>query len=204
MTGQVAVTGPDADPALMRLVADRALCYPYQAWFYGDSIGFEGLLAATDLLGDRRYADFAHGFLRGWAARDEPRRPDDNTAPGHALCALAAERDDRQLRDAAERLGGYLAGRRRIEGVSVTFEDARRSVREPYGDVALDGPGRRILADPGPGIYVDCLHFDPPLFAHLARLTGDRRWAVRAVEEALGYERLLRDEATGLYHHFWL
>lgn len=204
MIGRATTPAPDAEPALLRLVADRALRYPYQAWFYGDSIGFEGLLAATVLLGDRRYADFAHGYLRGWAARDEPRRPDDNTAPGHALCTLAAERDDRLLRDAAVRLGEYLAARRRVEDVSITFEDARRSVREPYGDVPLDASGRRILADPGPGVYVDCLHFDPPLFAHLARLTGDRQWAVRAVEEALGYRRLLQDDATGLYHHFWL
>ncbi len=194
----------DMDRALLREVAERLMRHPFQAWFYGDSIGFEGLLAASALLGDPRYADFAHGFLRGWAARDEPRRPDDNTAPGHVLCALAVERDDAALRDAALRLATHLAGRRRIEGVSVTFEDARRSVREPYGGVALDAAGRRLLEDPGPGIYVDCAHFDPPFLAHLARVTGDEAWARRAIEEALGYGRLLRDEGTGLYHHFWL
>lgn len=195
---------PDADPALLRSVAERALRHPYQAWFYGDSIGFEGLLAASELLADRGFADFVHGFLRGWAARDEPRRPDDNTAAGHALCAVAMERDDPQLRAAAERLGRYLGGRRRIDGVSVTFEDARRSVREPYGGEGLDSEGRRILADSGAGIYVDCLHFDPPFFAHLGRLTGDRAWLDLAVTEALGHGRLLRDDGTGLYHHFWL
>ncbi len=76
------------DRALLREVAERLMRHPFQAWFYGDSIGFEGLLAASALLGDPRYADFAHGFLRGWAARDEPRRPDDNTAPGHVLFRL--------------------------------------------------------------------------------------------------------------------
>lgn len=72
-------------------------------------------------------------FLRGWAARDEPRRPDDNTAPGHILCGIAERTGDRLLLDAARRLADHLAQRRRIAGVTVTFEDARRSLREPYG-----------------------------------------------------------------------
>ena len=191
-------------PERLRLVAERLLRHPYQAWFYGDSIGFEGLLAASELLGDPAYRDFAHGFLRGWAARDEPRRPDDNTAPGHALCTVAEETGDAELRAAAERLGTYLAARRRIAGVAVTFEDARRSVRAPYGSLGLAPVDAAILADPGAGIYVDCLHFDPPFEAHLARLTGDVAWATRALAEADGYDSLLRDPATCLYHHFWL
>ena len=192
------------DPERLRLVAQRLLRHRYQAWFYGDSIGFEGLLAASALLGDPAYRDFAHGFLRGWAARDEPRRPDDNTAPGHAMCAIAEATDDAELRAAGERLGSYLAARRRVDGVAITFEDARRSLRVPYGDVPLPARDRALLADPGAGIYVDCLHFDPPFDAHLARLTGDEGWATRALSEAEGYAHLLRDPRTHLYHHFWL
>ena len=197
------MTGAGARDRLER-AADRLLGYPFQAWFYGDSIGFEGLLAADDLLGGDRYSTFAHGFLRGWAARDRQYRPDDNTAPGHVLCGLAERTGDRALRDAALGLGEHLAARRRIGGVSVTFEDARRSLREPYGPVSPTDAERALIADPGAGIYVDCLHFDPPFFAHLARLTGEPAWAGLAVEEALGYVRLLEDPGTGLYRHFWL
>ena len=197
------MTGAGARDRLER-AADRLLGYPFQAWFYGDSIGFEGLLAADDLLGGDRYSTFAHGFLRGWAARDRQYRPDDNTAPGHVLCGLAERTGDRALRDAALRLGEHLAARRRIGGVSVTFEDARRSLREPYGPVPPTDAERALIADPGAGIYVDCLHFDPPFFAHLARLTGEPAWAGLAVEEALGYGRLLADPGSGLYRHFWL
>lgn len=190
--------------AILRLAAERLVAHPFQAWFYGDSIGFEGLLAASRLLGERRYRDFVHGFLRGWAARDLPRRPDDNTAPGHALCSVAIEVGDVLLRGAAERLAEHLAARRRVAGTAITFEDARRSVRVPYGELVLSAQDQAILADPGAGIYVDCLHFDPPFYAHLARLTDDDAWAVRAVEEAAGYGTLLADPDTGLYHHFWL
>ncbi len=188
----------------LQRAADRLVAYPFEAWFYGDSIGFEGLLAASELLGVERYAAFARGFLRGWAARDRPYRPDDNTAPGHVLCIVAEQTGDRLLRDAAVRLAEHLAGRRRVESVSVTFEDARRSLREPYGPVRPSADELALVASPGAGIYVDCLHFDPPFFAHVARLTGDAAWAARAVEEALGYGRLLADRETGLYFHFWL
>lgn len=203
MSGEVAAFGAD-ELARLRRAADRLVAHPFQAWFYGDSIGFEGLIAASVLLGDGRYADFVHGFLRGWAARDRPFRPDDNTAPGHVLCAVAERTGDGHLREAGVRLAGHLSGRRRIHGVSVTFEDASRSLREPYGPVPSGEDDRALVADPGAGIYVDCLHFDPPFLAHLARLAGDSGWAERAVEEALGYGRLLADPATGLYRHFWL
>jgi unsaturated rhamnogalacturonyl hydrolase len=189
---------------IVRAIADRLVRYPWQGWFYGDSIGFEGLVAASELLGDERFAAFAHGFLRGWATRDRPSRPDDNTAPGHLACLLAERHEDDELRAALVRLATELAGRRRVARTAITFEDARRSLREPYGDARLSDDERRLLDDPGAGIYVDCLHFDPPFYAALARLTGDRAWARRAVEEALGYGDLLADPATGLYHHFWL
>jgi unsaturated rhamnogalacturonyl hydrolase len=156
------------------------------------------------LLDDPRYAAFARGFFRGWAARDRPYRAYDNTAPGHVLCRIAADRDDRELRDAAIRLGEHLAGRRQIDGVSITVEDARRSLREPYGPVPPSAADLELAERPGAAIYADCLHLDPPFFAHLAQVTGDTAWAARAIEEALGYGHLLVDPTTGLYRHFWL
>lgn len=189
---------------VLAAAAERLLRHPFQAWFFGDSIGFEGLLAASELLGTRRYRDFAHGFLRGWAARDEPRRPDDNTAPGHVLCELAFDEDDATLRDAALRLARHLGGRRRVKGASVTFEDTRRSLRQPYSGEVLSIEELDLLTDPGAGIYVDCLHFDAPFFARLAALDPTGDWPARAVEEARGQVALLQDPGSGLFAHFWL
>ena len=195
--------GPSVE-ARLRAAAERLLRYHFEAWFYGDSIGFEGLLAASELLADARYRDFAHGFLRGWAARDEPRRADDNTTPGLVLCQLAGDRGDVALLDAARRLATHLAARRRIKGVAVTFEDARRSLREPYGGATSSAPDREILAAPGAGVYVDCLHFDPPFYAAFASAADDPAWSRRAVEEAAGYVALLQDPEGGMFAHFWL
>lgn len=195
--------GPHLE-ARLRAAAERLLAYDFKPWFYGDSVGFEGLVAASWLLDDRRYIDFARAFLRSWAMYDEPRGSDDNTAPGMVLCELAADFDDETLAGAAERLARYLAHRRHVAGAPVTFEDARRSLREPYGEGTLNDADRALLADPGAGIYVDCLHFDPPFFAAMADLSGADEWMSRAVRVASGYVSLLQDRDTGLFHHFWL
>lgn len=194
----------DAVEARLRAAATRLQAYDFKPWFYGDSIGFEGLVAASWLLDDARYRDFAHSFLLRWAVADEPPGPDDNTAPGLVLCRLAADDDDETLAAAAERLARFLDGRRQVAGAPVTFEDARRSLREPYGEGALDAADQALLADPGPGIYVDCLHFDPPFLAALADLRGEPERRSQAVAAAAGYVTLLQDEASGLFHHFWL
>lgn len=194
--------GPDV-VARLRAAADRLAAYPFKPWFYGDSIGFEGLLEASTVLGDASYRDFAAGFITDWAARRQ-RDPDDNTAPGRVMCELAADARGDELTTAAVRLAEELLERRRIDGCAVTFEDAGRSLREPYGDLALDTEDRALLADPGAGIYLDCLHFDPPFYSALGTLLGDQRWFERAVEEAIGYVRLLQDPGSGLFHHFWL
>lgn len=203
MTPARLALGKDAESRL-KAAAERLLAYDFEPWFYGDSIGFEGLVVASWLLDDRRYVDHARAVLTSWALHDEPRGPDDNTAPGLVLCELAEDDDDGTLAGAAERLARYLDRRRRVRGAPVTFEDARRSLREPYGEGALDAADRALLADPGAGIYVDCLHFDPPFLAALADLGGRKPWRTRAVEAALGYVALLQDPATGLFHHFWL
>jgi unsaturated rhamnogalacturonyl hydrolase len=187
----------------LELAAERLLAQPWQCWFYGDSIGFEGLLAASALLGSSKYASFARGFLRAWAVRDEPRRDHDNTAPGLVLCRLG-ESGDEVLRDAAFRLADHLTRKRRINGAPVTFEDSSWALIAPYGNVSLSEADEALLADPGAGIYVDCLHFGPPFLASLGRLAQDPAWSKRAIEEALGYTKLLADPATGLFRHFWL
>ncbi len=61
-----------------------------------------------------------------------------------------------------------------------------------------------LLDDPGPGIFVDCLHFDGPFFAHLGALTKDQRLLDIAAEQTLAMIALLQDPASGIFSHFWL
>lgn len=186
----------------LRAAADRLLDLPYAAWHFGDSVAFEAMLDASRALGDRGYAEFARGFVRAWEATRTGHRPLDCTAPGLALCTIAAETGDGAVRGAAIALAEYLTRRPRIRGVFQTWATA--PLREPYGPVALDAAGRALLADPGPGVFLDCLHFDPPFFAGLGTLTGDRDWLDLAVQQAVGYVELLQDPSSGLFRHFYL
>lgn len=186
----------------LRAVAGTLVTLPYEAWHFGDSVAFEGMVEASDALDDPRYASFAHGFARGWAASRETFVPLDCTAAGAVICRLAERAGDRDLLAVATGLAEYLADRRRIDGVFATWESS--PLREPYGGGGLDADGRRLLAAPPAGVFLDCLHFDPPFFAALARSTGEDRWAELALDQALGYVRMLQDEASGLFHHFHL
>ena len=187
----------------LRAAADVLARLEFAGWFYGDSIGFEGLLAASAVLGDARYGAYAHGFLRGWATRAEPYRELDNTAPGRALCLVAQAEQDQPLFEAGRRLAAYLVSRPTIGGgVHPSF--SRAPLREPYGGSRLSTAEMRLMDDPGAGVYVDCLHFDPPFLAHLGRALDDQPLLDAGVTQALGYVRLLQDPGTGLFHHFWL
>jgi unsaturated rhamnogalacturonyl hydrolase len=185
----------------MRHAADALMRYPFPVWHYGDSIGFEGLLAASQLLGDERYASWVHGALKGWAARRSPFREIDNTAAGHVLCEVAERWSDAHLLAAAGELADYLLSRRSVKGAFVSFE--RAPLRLPYGGATLTAEEVLLVKDPGPGIFVDCMHFDLPFFAHLGTLTGNQALVQTALDQALAYIDLLQDE-TGLFWHFWL
>ncbi|CCO46268.1 putative Glycosyl hydrolase [Vibrio nigripulchritudo SOn1] len=185
-------------------VADRLLEHPFQGWFYGDSVGFEGLLAASDYLGDNRWSDFTWGFFRGWATRRTPFQLDDNTAPGHIMCSIIERKKDENLKQAIIDLAHHLSQRRNIDGVPVTFEDTLRSLRQPYGGVPLSEEQQKQMLNPGAGIWLDCMHFDPPFYAHLSHIDPSGNWGERAVREILGYRQFLFNPELGLYRHYWL
>jgi unsaturated rhamnogalacturonyl hydrolase len=180
--------------------ADVLSRYPFRVWGYGDSIGFEGLLAATELLAEPRYEAFVYGMAKGWVARSEPFVELDNTAPGHALCLSSAHRDAAVLA-ALERLAAFLVERPLIEECFQTFKVA--PLKEPFGDAGLTPHERRLMADPGPGVFVDCLHFDAPFLTHLGRITDNPALVECGVKQARAMVRLLQD-SSGIFSHFYL
>ena len=181
--------------------ADLLLGYPFRVWHYGESVGLEGLLAAAGLLGRPGLAGWVHGLVRGWAARRRPFAEIDNTLPGKVLCRLAEQHADDLLLDAALDAAAHLRERRTMHGVALPFE--RAPLREPFGGPALDGAGRALLADPGPGIFVDCLHFDPPFLVHLGALTGSAELIDAGANQAMALVELLQDD-SGAFWHFYL
>jgi unsaturated rhamnogalacturonyl hydrolase len=187
----------------LRQAADTLITLPYEAWHFGDSVAFEAMIAASEVIGDERYRAFAHGFVRAWEASRDGYRPLDCTAAGLAICRLYEWTGDPLLLQAAIGLARYLTDTRRlVRGVYNTWE--RSPLRHPYGPVALPPQEAALVSDPGAGVFVDCLHFDPPFLTALGQVTGDPRWTELGLSQAVGYVDLLQDSRTGLFHHFYL
>ena len=185
----------------LALVARSLTRYPFLVWHYGDSIGLEGLLAGADLLDDPSLEAWVHGLSKGWIPRARPYREIDNTAPGHAILQTFERVDDPALLEAATQLADYLRRRRSLRGAYVSFEQA--PLRLPYGGALLPADEQGLIDDPGAGIFVDCLHFDPPFFAHLGALRNNTELIDLAADQATAYVDLLQ-HPDGLFSHFWL
>jgi unsaturated rhamnogalacturonyl hydrolase len=117
------------------------------------------------------------------------------------MCLAFERTSDESILESARELAGFLTRRPTLEGAFVSFGEA--PLRKPHGGEMLSADEERLRRSPGPGVFVDCLHFDPPFFAHLGALSDDRSLVDAAAEQGLAYTRLLQDE-TGLFWHFWL
>ena len=185
----------------LRAAAELLVEYPFRVWHYGESTGLEGLVGAGRLLGEPRYEAWVHGLLRGWAARRRPFAEIDNTLPGKVLCELAARHGDELLVEAALDAAEHLVARRTLRGVALPFE--RAPLQEPFGGGALGAADLGLLDDPGPGVFVDPLHFDPPFLVRLGRMVGAPELVDAGAAQALALTDLLQD-GSGLFWHFFL
>jgi unsaturated rhamnogalacturonyl hydrolase len=196
-----ATTAPKALSEVLVAVAEGLVQMPYKTWMFGDSVAFEGMLAASRVLKDDRWLQFARGFIRAWATRAKPYVRLDCTAPGLAMCEIYRATGDPLALDGALELASYLVSRPRIGGVFATWE--RSPLQQPYGPALLSEKELALLANPPAGVFIDCLHFDPPFFAALGSVTSVSKWADEGAEQAIGYVRLLQT-SSGLFDHFVL
>ena len=160
--------------------AELLLRHPWKVWFWGDSIGLEGLLDASEWLGERKYEAFVYGLMKAWLARSHPPRQFDYTAPGVALLRLYECFADPALLLAAKDHAEYLAAFRQTEqGAYVRWEnpdfDLPPELPAANARVTQRAAQRADAAASGPCLFVDNMHFDGPFFAKLSSVTGDKR-----------------------------
>ncbi|MCW5980417.1 MAG: glycoside hydrolase family 88 protein [Bryobacteraceae bacterium] len=189
--------------------ADRLLAYPWKVWFWGDSIGLEGLLDASALTGSREYQGYVYGLLKGWTAREASRSAFDYTAPGVALLRVFELTGDESMIEAARRHASYMSGfRRTAAGAFVRYENAAIELPPvlPAGHPDAEAARRNHskVSDGGPCVFVDSVHFDGPFFAKLYQVTGESRYRDLALANILPQIELLYDRNERLFHHFWI
>jgi len=189
--------------------ADLLLSHPWKVWFWGDSIGLEGLLDATELTGNERYSSYVYGLFKGWIAREQFRSVFDYTAPGVALLRVFAKTGDVTLLEAAKRHAAYMSAFRKTKsGAAMRYENAAFELPpelpqdhpdfETWQDLAPD------VKDGGPCVFVDSVHFDAPLFSSLYAVTREESYRQLALDNVLSQIDLLYDPEDGLFHHFWI
>jgi unsaturated rhamnogalacturonyl hydrolase len=194
---------------ITRIAADLLLTYPWKLWFWGDSIGLEGLLDATELTGDQKYLGFVQGLFKGWIARERHRSEFDYTAPGVALLRTYEESGDAALLHAAERHAEYLAAfRKTTGGAYVRYENAAielpPELPADHPDFLLTIRSSSQVQSGGACVFVDSVHFDGPFFAKLYRVTGEDKYRRLALDNILPQINLLYDPNDRLFHHFWI
>lgn len=170
------MTSPLAEKA--RALAEHLVRYPWRVWYFADSVGFEGLLAATEVTGDGRYRDFAYGVARGWLGRDGEWRRFDYTAPGVAMIELALHFEDGALLAKLEELAEW------------------QTRRPKAGGVALLDPEYALWA------WVDCMQFQGPFLTRLAAVTGKEKYREAGLWFLLSHHEALVDESA-LYSHIF-
>ncbi len=183
--------------------AERLLSHPWKAWFWGDSIGIEGLLDASELTGNSKYLGYVYGLLKSWIARECCRSEFDYTAPGVALLRVFRSTRDQALLSAARRHAHYLAGFRKTKGGAfVRYENA--AIERPPQIPDRDPDIEPVACDGGPCVFVDCVHFDGPFFAALYSITGEQRYYDLTLANILPQIELLYERSERLFHHFWI
>jgi unsaturated rhamnogalacturonyl hydrolase len=194
---------------LATAAADQLLSYPWKVWFWGDSVGFEGLLDASELTGQDKYLAFVYGMFKSWLAREQSRSQFDYTAPGVALLRVYEKTGDPALMAAALRHAEYMASFRQTEsGAYMRYENAAielpPELPSDHPDLETARAQADYVTDGGPCIFVDSMHFDGPFFAKLYAVTGQERFRRLALHNILSQIDLLYDPSTGLLHHFWM
>jgi unsaturated rhamnogalacturonyl hydrolase len=168
------VSGVDAKAVA---AAAHLVRYPWRVWYFADTVGFEGLLAATEVTEDERYRHFAYGIARGWLGRRGFERFD-YTAPGVALIELALHFEDELLVERLEELARW------------------QMARPKAGGVTLLDPEYALWA------WVDCMQFQGPFLARLAAVTGKEEYREAGLAFLFSHDEALRD-ASGLYSHIF-
>jgi len=151
----------------------------FEQWpSYTTDLVLEGLLALFDASGDRRYLDFV---LRVWEFRGRPR---ESLTIGNSYFTCLHAETYRRTGDP-----------RFVEGlVEVADEWRRTAPRTAEGAVAH-------RKDHGPAVLLDMLAGYAPLMAAASALSGDESFFDECAQQCRLYRDILRNPATGLWHH---
>lgn len=156
--------------------AELLTLYDWRTWYFGDNVGFQGLMDASFLLKTEEYSDFCYSMATDWNSNFQGWKQYDQTLPSSQILTLSAQRKDSELGDRMQMFAGWLANAPVTSGLFLTDDDFRSK------------------------IWVDTMSFHPPFFARMGNVTGNEKYYSLALEFLMPNISVLMD-SSGLFSH---
>ncbi len=138
---------------LLAMVAERTMRFDFTVWFWGDSIAFDGMFKASEILNVDKFRNHMIEYLKRWVLNGQITW-NDVVCPSESLIQVHLITKQHQYLEMAERLANHLNN------------EVPRSYK-PEGPIYLpDNPRFRNF------IWVDSLYHLPTFFFSLARITN--------------------------------
>lgn len=171
-------SSPNASEILSR-AADRTHRFDFGVWFWGDAIAFDGLLDASELLGDDRHASYCGHFMEVWLKRAFSWT--DYLAPG-------------------------LAAYRLVNSGAIHFAPALQRLLDFYLKITPRGDNglhyfRPDLPQYRTTVLVDSLYHVPPFVAACGQHFREKKLYVEALHIWKTHARALALPGKPLLHH---
>jgi len=109
----------------VRASAEVLTRYDWKIWYFGDNVGFRGLICASRMLAIPRFMDFCYGIAKSWESAFEKWKKFDQTLPGAEILDLACSYNDEALKARMVRFAQWLSESPRHAGFYLTDDDYR-------------------------------------------------------------------------------
>jgi unsaturated rhamnogalacturonyl hydrolase len=171
----------------------------FNKWQYVNGVLTVGMLRASSILNDPKYADYSRRNFRfifdnldyfkkifDGGVNNVEYRPvfrigslDDCGSMSASLLDVYAFDKRKDYLDYLNRVGEYIIN---------------QQVKFPDGTLARNGPRKMTL-------WADDLYMSVPYLARMGKLTGDNKYFDFAIRQVESFNRYIYDSATGLYFH---
>lgn len=170
----------------------------YNKWFYPMGVLAIGMVETTNMLSDKKYADYAlhnYDFVFSNAAWFEKVHQQSHKGEWEPFFAM----------NNLDACGALAAG---LADVNAT---ANRKDFKAYLDRVADYISNKqlraadktlIRSDPRKNtLWADDLYMSVPLLARMGKITGDKKYFDDAIQQVENFTKYLYNERTGLYYH---
>lgn len=162
----------------VRASAEVLTHYDWKIWYFGDNVGFRGLISASRMLANPRYMNFCYRIAKSWQSSFKEWKKYDQTLPGAEILDLACSYNDDALRMQMLKFAQWLCESPRHAVFYLTDDDYRSK------------------------LWVDTIAFHAPFLSKLASEEKLENYYATALDFLLPNVAILRDSSNLFCHTY--